>query len=252
MIKSFMIISKSGLPLYTRGMKKELEFDQTLVGGFLSAVQSFAESISKSCIDKLNFRENTFFYSTKDDIMSIVVADSACDEVENRIYHAIAERLGRIFIESYNQEILDNWNGNLEFFKSFDVHYESITSEIVDMLKTSHRDLISHCFCEAAKNDDIVGMIVFDLENDEIIASDIPTDFSEKDFESFSSMLFAFTNRLGKALNVGTINELLLRAKNFWIGGFRKGSLAVFMIFKQDYFGQILPEVFKTTIDNID
>jgi len=84
--------------------------------------------------------------------------------------------------------------------------------------------------------------VVYDLDQDEVISHDIPQDIDLKDFESFGSMLFSFTNRLGKELKAGEINEILIRAKNYWIGGFRKANLAVFMLFAQDYFGKVLPD----------
>ena len=244
MIKSFMIINRHGLPLYTKGMKA-VDIDEALVGGFLSAIQSFAVDISKTNVDKIDLQGISFYYAIKDNLMSVVVADVA-DEIECRTYQIIAEKLGRKFQEKYSEEkIQDPYS---DCFQEFDSTYELITGEVMEMLQKSHKEFISEYFVKAASDENIKGVIVFDVEKDEIIASDIPDIFSKKEFESFSSMLFAFVNRLGNALNVGVINEMLLRAKDYWIGGFRKGNLAVFMMFTQEYFGRILPDIVTSTI----
>jgi len=241
-----MIINKAGIPLWVKSEVKEV--DKALMGGFLSAIQNFSEIINKSCVNRIDLKDNTFFYSVKDSIYSIVLAE-ASDEVESRIYHIIAERLARKFIEKYSNEAICNWCGEETTFEDFELEYKSITSEVSKMLKQSQKDFISKYFAEAAANSNVAGMIVFDLVLDEILASDIPQDFSEKNFESFSSMLFSFINRLAAELKVGEVNELLLRAKNYWIGGFRKGTLAVLMIFHHEYFGKILPDIVTLAID---
>jgi hypothetical protein len=60
--------------------------------------------------------------------------------------------------------------------------------------------------------------------------------------------MFNFVDRLGRELKSGNINEILMRAEKYWIGGFRKGDLAVFMLFKQEYFGDNLPEFVKSAV----
>ena len=88
-------------------------------------------------------------------------------------------------------------------------------------------------------------------EKDEIISRDTPPDCTVDDFESFGSMLFAFLGRLGKELKTGQINEILIRGSKYWLGGFRKGSLAVFMLFDLKYFGKVLPEFVNAPLTDI-
>ncbi|TFF88358.1 MAG: hypothetical protein EU548_08955 [Promethearchaeota archaeon] len=117
------------------------------------------------------------------------------------------------------------------------------------MQKQREKDFILSYFSQAASDENIIGLIVFDLKKDEVIASDIPLHISEKSFESFSSMLFNFVDRLGNELTAGKINEILMRAEKLWIGGFRKGDLAVFTIFSHEYFGNIIPDFITSSID---
>ena len=239
MIKSFLILTQGGIPLYTKTIEKV--FDETLVSCFLTAIQNFAQGLSQSCINKIDMDQMTFFYAFKGPIYSIIVAE-ASDEVESRIYRVIAEKLGREFVKKYPVDFINKNQNDMENFRDFNEIYDEITSEFSMMLRMSHKEVLTEYFVNAASNENILGMVVYDLKKDEFIATDIPEEISRKSFESFSSMLFSFIDRLGKELKAGIINETLMRAENFWIGGFRKGTIAVFMLFSHEYFGQILPD----------
>ncbi len=239
MIKSFLILNSAGVPLYTKTIEKV--FDETLVSCFLSAIQSFAHGMENACIDKIDMDKMTFFYAFKGPIYSIIVAE-AIDEVENRVYRIIAEKLGRAFIDKYSIKFIDDNSININCYSDFDDEYDKITSNFYNLLAMSQRDFISEFFVKAASDKDILGLVVYDLENDKFIAHDIPKEISKNSFESFSAMFFTFIDRLAKELNAGKINETLIRAKNYWIGAIRKANLAVFMIFSHKFFGNILPD----------
>ncbi|MBD3229049.1 MAG: hypothetical protein GF329_12740 [Candidatus Lokiarchaeota archaeon] len=246
MIKSFLILNKAGVPLYTKTIEEV--FDSTLVSCFLSAIQNFAEGMSQACIDKIDMEKMTFFYAFKGPIYSIIVAQTN-DEIESRVYKVIAERLGRAFVNKYTVEVINKESHNPDHFSDFDKEYEEITSEHKDMLKMSQKDFVTEYFVNAATDENILGMVIYDLVNDKFLAKDIPDYISAKSFVSFSSMLFSFIDRLGKELKAGVINETLMRAEKSWIGGFRKGNLAVFMIFSHDFFGNILPDFVSKPLD---
>ncbi len=242
MIKSYYVIC-NGQPLYSKSIESEVEA-QALLSGFLSAFQMFASNLDKSNINKIEMDSSTFFYSYTKPILSVIQAVPE-DELEIRILQITAERLARAFIKQYGVDSIIKWCGDLMDFEDFTPIYEEIVNDVNAMLEKSQKDFITQYFVEAASDENIIGAVVFDLEKDVILASDIPEEFEEEDFESFGSMLFSFINRLGVQLKTGDINELILRAKDYWIGGFRKNQLAVFMIFTQEYFGSILPEFVK-------
>ena len=248
MIQSFLIITREGTPLFMYDEETEQGIDNSLVSCFLSAIQSFAQQMGNSCIDKIEMTPNTFYYAIKGPIFSVVVAD-AKDESEGQIYKIAAERISRAFLQKYPEEIVAKEQGRVDFFDDFRNEYANIIKEIEDLSTQSQREFISEYFVKAAEDDNIIGTIVFDLDKDEIIASDVPDHIPETSFESFSAMLFNFTDRLGTELKAGDIDEILMRAKEYWIGGFRKGNLAVFMLFKHDYFGNIIPDIVTSAID---
>ncbi|MBD3194023.1 MAG: hypothetical protein GF317_03140 [Candidatus Lokiarchaeota archaeon] len=247
MIKSFLIISKDGVPLFTH-TEEDAKVDSSLIGCFLSAIQSFAKEVSNSCIDKIEMQPNTFYYASKGPIFSIAVAEQT-DEIDGRVYKIIAERISRSFLNKYPEDQIEQNKGILDFFKDFTNEYGTIIDEIDQLQTQGNKDFILDYFTRAANDENIIGMIVFDLQNDEIIASDIPENIPVSSFESFSSMLFNFVDRLGNELKAGKINEILMRAEKHWIGGFRKGNLAVFTIFSHDFFGNIIPDFITSTIN---
>ncbi len=247
MIKNALILCSSGQPLFLKGEKDLV--NEVLLGGFLTALQSFAEKMQNTRINKIELDKRTYFYSVMDPIISVVEADSK-DEIENRVYQIIAERLARAFLEMYTKDKIQNWCGNFEDFANFTPIYERVAAETTQMLRQTQKEFITKYFVEAAKDANVLGKVVFDLAKDEVIASDIPKDFSVGNFESFGSMLFSFLGRLGQEFKAGEINEILIRARNYWIGGFRKGQLAVFMLFSQDYFGKVLPEFVRAALDS--
>ena len=246
MIKAFLVLNEAGIPLFTKSIERV--FDETLVSCFLSAMQNFAQGINQTCIDKIDMEQMTFFYAFKGPIYSIIVAETK-DEIESRLYKIIAERLGRAFVNKYTEDFINNNSSNIDLYADFDKEYNEITSEIYKMIEMSHKEFLSEYFVKAASNENILGMVIYDLVEDKFIAKDIPGDISKKAFESFSTMLFNFIDRLGKELKAGMINETLMRAENYWIGGFRKQNLAIFMIFSQDFFGNILPDFVTKPID---
>lgn len=246
MIKSFLIISKEGYPLFMKSDDTNT-IDNTMVSCFLSAIQSFAEKVGKSKIDKIEMQTNTFYYAVNGPIFSIVVADPN-DEIDNRIYKITAERISRAFLQKYPEHSIEEKKDTPDYFEDFKKEYLVISSEISQIKDQGHRDFILDYFTRAASDENIVGIIVFDLKKDEIIASDVPDYITAKNFESFSSMLFNFIDRMGKELKAGEINEILMRAEEHWIGGFRKGDLAVFVLFTHEYFGNIIPDFITSAI----
>ncbi|TFF97248.1 MAG: hypothetical protein EU547_04810 [Promethearchaeota archaeon] len=247
MINSFLIISKDGIPLFTMN-SKDSESDSTLVSCFLSAIQNFAKEVSDSGIDSIKMDAFTFFYSAKDPIFSIVAAEPT-DDIDNRIYKIIAERLSRSFLQKFPKDEIDKKKGEVSSFLGFEDEYKKISQEIEALKKQRNNDFVLEYFSKAASDENIKGIIIFDLQEDKIIASDIPDDISEKSFESFSSMLFNFIDRMGNELKAGKINEVLMRSEHHWIGGFRKGNMAVFTIFSHEFLGNIIPDFITSKID---
>lgn len=249
LINSFFIICENGTPLFTKTSVRD-EQDNVLLSGFLSSINTFANALQKTRISQIQLDTRNYYYAVRPPIISIVEADAE-DDVESRIYQVIAERLARAFLDKYGADPVTNWCGDMGEFVDFEGVYEATCTEITELLQEGRREHVSEYFVEAASDENILGVVVFDLEADEIVASDVPAEFTGADFEAFGSMLFSFIDRLGRELKAGGINEILIRAKNYWIGGFRKGQHAVFMLFSADFFGQVLPKFVERAVDDL-
>lgn len=248
LIKNFWILSTTGIPLF---LLKGDSQQNILIGGFFSALQILIDSVEQSPFNKIELEDRTYFYYFKEPIISVLEAE-ARTETETQVFQIITQKLGKAFVDMYPVEQIKDFSGDFDFYSEFRQKYEEIVSDIEQMLQQSHKEFLSKYFVEAAKDENVLGIVIYDLEKDEIISRDTPPDCTVEDFESFGSMLFAFLGRLGKELKTGKINEVLLRGQKYWLGGFRKGTLAVFMLFDLKYFGKVLPEFVNAPLENIE
>lgn len=248
-VKNFWILSTSGIPLFL--LAEERKDENILIGGFFSALQILIDNIEQSPSNKIELENRTYFYHFKDPIISVIEAEVK-SEVESQVCQIFTQKLGKAFSEKYSSELQKDTILEMTHFSAFRTEYEQIISELDNMLKQGHKEFLSKYFAEAAKDENVLGMVIYDLEKDEIISRDTPPDCTITDFESFGSMLFAFLGRLGKELKTGAVNEVLIRGQKYWLGGFRKGTLAVFMLFDLQYFGKVLPDFVNASLDDVE
>ena len=248
-INNFWILSTSGIPLFLLSDKSTEE--NLLIGGFFSALQILIDNIEQSPFNKLELENKTYFYYYREPIIAVVEAATKT-EIESQVCHIVTEKLGKKFVEMFQIKSNENLMVDLSHYSEFRLTYEKMTFELDEMLAQSHKDFLTKYFVDASKDEDILGLVIYDLEKDEILLRDTPPDCSIEDFESFGSMLFAFLGRLGKNLQTGQINEILIRGQKYWLGGFRKGSLAVFTMFDLNYFGKVIPDFVKSPLDGYD
>ncbi|NHJ85133.1 MAG: hypothetical protein FK734_06700 [Asgard group archaeon] len=247
-IKNFWILSTSGIPLFLLSEKKTEE--NILIGGFFSALQILIDNLENSPFNKIELENRTYFYYFKEPIISVIETE-VTSEIESQVCQVTTQKLGKAFLEVF-PELEHGFSADISRYSRFRPHYERIRIELDEMLSKSHKEFLSKYFVEAAKDENILGVVIYDLEKDEIISRDTPPDCTVSDFEAFGSMLFAFLTRLGKELKAGTINEVLIRGQKYWVGGFRKGSLAVFMLFDLNYFGKVLPDFVNSPLDSFE
>lgn len=126
-LQDIWIFAKNGIELFSYA--PELKFDSTLLGGFLSALQSFSKELSKQEIQSIQMGENRFdFYLESDKDFFILGRSSAFSEVE-KAKKTLERIYGRFFMEY--KENLQNFQGNVEIFDNFK---EIIFSMDLDMI----------------------------------------------------------------------------------------------------------------------
>ena len=114
-LRYLMVINKdNGLVLYTQGFGS-LEFDSDLVGGFLTAIQSFGMEISQkeTPVTKLAYKD--FELELKDGKYArtaIVLAGQGTELIRGKLDSFMTD-----FEQKYNKT-LSQWDGNIDAFKN--------------------------------------------------------------------------------------------------------------------------------------
>ena len=128
MISRILILAPGGLLFYSKNflieepMPNSIATDDDLIGGFLTAISSFAKEIKSGEVRALNFRNVNFIYShdTQYGCIFILIADifDLEEEVRERL-----ELMKEEFIKRYSS-YLENFNGRVSQFQEFDEFVE--------------------------------------------------------------------------------------------------------------------------------
>ncbi len=115
-LNDFWIITESGLEVYS--YSPDMEFDLTLFGGFVSALQNFSFEINKSRIDSfLSGNWRYLFYSEKS-IPFYILGRAVLNEPKNRILKVM-----KLIFSKFNSKFgkkFVNFSGDVSPFKQFD------------------------------------------------------------------------------------------------------------------------------------
>ena len=128
MISRILILAPGGVLFYSKNflieepMPNSIATDDDLIGGFLTAISSFAKEIKSGEVRALNFRNVNFIYShdTQYGCIFILIADifDLEEEVRERL-----ELMKEEFIKRYSS-YLENFNGRVSQFQEFDEFVE--------------------------------------------------------------------------------------------------------------------------------
>jgi len=122
MISRVLIIAAGGILCYSKNFfgksSTDLDADDDLISGFLTAIASFAQEIKGGDIKALNFRNFNFIYSYDDEFgcMFIVVTD--IDDLEEEARPKV-DLMKSEFIKRYSKK-LKEFDGNVSDFEPFD------------------------------------------------------------------------------------------------------------------------------------
>lgn len=122
MISKILIITSGGTLCYSKNFFNQIDIDEGLISGFLTAISEFAQEVKGGEIKALNFRNFNFIYSyyTELDLMFILVID--IDDLEEEARTKL-ELMKNEFVKRY-RSVLENWMGNLGVFEDFDEFVE--------------------------------------------------------------------------------------------------------------------------------
>ncbi len=128
MISRILILSTGGILLFSKNFFVDPEnepanlLNDDLIGGFLTAINSFAKEIKGGAIKSLNFRNFNFIYSYDDRFGCMFVLITDIDDLEEDVREKV-EMMKNEFIKRYSDEI-ERFAGLVSVFDDFDEYID--------------------------------------------------------------------------------------------------------------------------------
>ncbi|UCD02354.1 MAG: hypothetical protein JSV23_04915 [Promethearchaeota archaeon] len=127
-----VIIIKDGLPLYSSNFSSSSnirnlisqEDNLIMISGFFSALNSFSDSfddlgtISELKLSNNNLKLSFLKDSNIPDLIYLATYDKSSELIDVQRF---LKKISHKFLKEFNIEQISNWNGKLNYFKSFDV-----------------------------------------------------------------------------------------------------------------------------------
>ncbi|MHA1340909.1 MAG: hypothetical protein ACTSRZ_13065 [Promethearchaeota archaeon] len=108
-------IMRESLVIFKRVFNEKL--DAQLFGGFMAALQTFAQELDKTGLSNFEIGNKRFYILKRDDFIFIANANKKIKEKDIiKELELVADK----FFKKYPKELLENWNGDLTFFKNFE------------------------------------------------------------------------------------------------------------------------------------
>jgi oligoribonuclease NrnB/cAMP/cGMP phosphodiesterase (DHH superfamily) len=131
-LRDIWILTDSGIVLFHRTYDKTL--DEQLFGSLLSALNSFAEEISKEGLSNFEVQNKRFTLLKKNNI--IFIANSSKKFKEKKVMEELKEIIEKFF-KLYPPHLIDNWDNDIGFFKNFETEIEGSLEETIARLRNA-------------------------------------------------------------------------------------------------------------------
>ena len=130
LIQDIWIIEDSGIVLFHRVFDEKV--DANLFGGLLSALNSFAEELSKEGLSNFELAGKKFSLLKRNNYIFIANADKKHNlkKINQELRNIINK-----FFDLYQENLLNNWNGDTRMFASFDKEIEESLEKIIEKLE---------------------------------------------------------------------------------------------------------------------
>jgi hypothetical protein len=132
LIQDLWIVEDSGIVLFHRVFDEII--DANLFGGMMSALNSFAEELTKSGLS--NFEVSDKQFSLLKDGNYLFIANTSKKQNLKKLNKEL-ELIKNKFYENFQAEILNNWNGDTTLFNSFMEQIEESLEGFIQKLEES-------------------------------------------------------------------------------------------------------------------
>ncbi|MBN1801221.1 MAG: hypothetical protein JW891_06915 [Candidatus Lokiarchaeota archaeon] len=126
LIQDIWILTESGVAVYQKVFDKKL--DEQLFAMLMSALNSFAEEISEGGLSNFEIKDKRFSIIKKNCFLFIATSSP---KLKDKKVMVELENVSKKFFERYPEEVLCNWNNDIEFFSDFDDFFTQSTEKRV-------------------------------------------------------------------------------------------------------------------------
>ena len=114
LLQDFWILTKSGVAVYQRVFDKKL--DEQLFAMLMSALNTFAEEISKGGLSNFELSNKRFSIIQRNSFLFVA---SSKPKIKGNKVIAELEVISEKFFNLYSEDVLSNWDGDIEMFADF-------------------------------------------------------------------------------------------------------------------------------------
>lgn len=126
LIQDIWILAKSGVVLFHRVFNEHL--DVQLFGGLMTALNSFAEKLSKGGLTNFELNSKRFSVIRRNDLLFI--ANSSKLFKTKKVLQELETIVSRFF-EAYSEDVLNKFSGNVKQFNDFEKEIEDSLQETI-------------------------------------------------------------------------------------------------------------------------
>ena len=130
LLQDIWILADSGIVLFHRVFDEKV--DATLFGGLLSALNSFAEEVSRGSLSNLEMANKRFSILKKKNHLFI---SNASKKHNLKKVKQELEFIMNKFFEVYPEEVLNNWNGDTTLFNNFEKEIDESLEGLIKKLE---------------------------------------------------------------------------------------------------------------------
>jgi len=125
------VLTSTGVTLYSRVMDKE-NINPQLFGALMSALNTFAEKLSKGGISNFEMRNMRFIVIRRRDYLFV---GTALNKIKEKKVVEELKVISDKFFDVYPSDLLLNWDGDINFFSNFGQFIENSLEKSIDKLK---------------------------------------------------------------------------------------------------------------------
>lgn len=134
-VKEFWIIKKEGIPIFSYSPKDNLQ--SNLIGGFFSAIQTFAKNISTSSennyVSAISLGDSVFNFLINNRFDIFLILKSK-EKLSEKVAKKHLKKIESLFLEDFENE-LESFDGDITVFQSFKDDFEDYFKDNFTKLK---------------------------------------------------------------------------------------------------------------------